>query len=336
MRIARIRGDGDAYYHCMSRAIERRFIFGGTEKEKFRDIMRRFQIFCGIEILTHVIMDNHFHILLRVPTPRDVSDNELITRMTAIYEHWFVKQIERKLADLRKTGQHTAAEALKATYTYRMYDVSEFFKGVKQSFSQWYNRRNDRVGPLWVQRFKSILVEGTDNALFTIAAYIDLNPIRAGIVSQPEDYRYSGYGEAMGGSSVARVGIRQVIRTISDEASWARTRCLYRKHLYVQGLKKTTNCRGGIVLRGGFTKEQVEQVLATGGQLPMRVLLRCRVRYFSDGLALGSRAFIEELFDQHREQFGRIRSSGARPMKHGQWDGLCTLRDLRLNPVSAP
>jgi len=59
-----------------------------------------------------------------------------------------------------------------------MYDISPYFKTLKQVFSQWYNKRNDRRGPLWDQRFKSLLIEGSEHALSTIAAYIDLNPLR--------------------------------------------------------------------------------------------------------------------------------------------------------------
>ena len=49
-----------------------------------------------------------------------------------------------------------------------------------------------------------MLVEGSENALITVAAYIDLNPVRAGIIGNPEDYRWCGYGEAMSGSRGAK------------------------------------------------------------------------------------------------------------------------------------
>ncbi len=270
-----------------------------------------------------------------MPSPCDVSDNELIRRLTAIYEPYFVKQVALQLADFRKAGHHECAERLKARYTYRMYNVSEYFKTLKQCFSQWYNCRNGRHGPLWEQRFKSIIVEGSDHALFTIAAYIDLNPIRAGLVSDPENYRYCGYGEAMGGSRMAQEGIRRVLQTVSSEASWARVRCLYRKHMYIQGAERGLD-PDGKPIRTGFSREQVQEVLRTGGKLPISSLLRCRVRYFSDGLALGSKGFVEQLFSDNRDEFGSKRSTGARPMKHGDWNGLCTLRNLRLAPISIP
>jgi hypothetical protein len=96
-----------------------------------------------------------------------------------------------------------------------MYDLSEFMKGVKQRFTQWYNREHGRTGTLWEGRFKSVLVEG-GFAARVVAAYIDLNPVRAGMVSRPEDYRWSSYGVAM--SPALSMGKKENL-TLRD---WAR------------------------------------------------------------------------------------------------------------------
>jgi len=96
--------------------------------------------------------------------------------------------IGKQLNDYRLQGNDAAASSLKVGFTYRMYDISEFMKAFKQQFSQYYNTREGRCGPLWTQRFKSILVEGSEDALLTIAAYIDLNPVRA-VVND----NYNGY-----------------------------------------------------------------------------------------------------------------------------------------------
>jgi hypothetical protein len=63
-------------------------------------------------------------------------------------------------------------------------------------------------------------------------------------------------------------------------------------------------------------------------------LLRLRVRYFSDGLVLGSELFVEEVFELHRSHFGEKRKSGARPIRGMPHQSLNVIRDLRLNPVS--
>jgi hypothetical protein len=84
----------------------------------------------------------------------------------------------------------------------------------------------------------------------------------------------------------------------------------------------------------GFSTEEVNKVLESGGKLPMHELLRCRVRYFSDGLAIGSKEFVEKIFKRYPGHFGDKRKQGARNMRFGDWLGLRTLRDLRLDPVS--
>jgi len=216
-----------------------------------------------------------------------------------------------------------------------MYDLSEFCKSLKQRFSQYYNKKYDRSGTLWSQRFKSILVEGSRNALLTMAAYIDLNAVRAGIVGDPKDYRWCGYGEAIGGSRKARDGLGYVMQSLGLSSEWSKIGREYRKYLYIQGQQKSAG-PDSKRLRPGFSVEQVKKVLETGGRLPRHEILRCRVRYFSDGLVLGSKEFVESTFGRYRDQFGLKRKTGARAMKYAQWDGLSTMRDLRKAVILIP
>jgi hypothetical protein len=87
---------------------------------------------------------------------------------------------------------------MKASFTYRMGDVSEFIKTLKQRFTQWFNKRQGRRGTLWEERFKSVLMEGRGHVLATMAAYIDLNAVRAGLVKDPKDFRFCGYRKIRG------------------------------------------------------------------------------------------------------------------------------------------
>ena len=92
-----------------------------------------------------------------------------------------------------------------------MWDVSGYLQRLKQRFTQWFNRRKGRRGVLWEERFKSVLVEGSGDPLSTMAAYIDLNPVRAGLVEDPKDYRWCGYGAAAAGDAAARVALAAVL-----------------------------------------------------------------------------------------------------------------------------
>ncbi len=123
---------------------------------------------------------------------------------------------------------------------------------LKQRFTQWYNKRTQRKGPLWQDRFKSVYEDGRER--------------------EDED---------------------------------------------------------GKVVKRGFAAEASDEVEARKGALARSVLVRARVRYFSDGVALGSKAFLEELFRERKEGFGVKRLEGARKMKDVNWGGLMNLRDLR-------
>jgi hypothetical protein len=168
-----------------------------------------------------------------------------------------------------------------------------------------------------------------------MAAYIELNPFRAGLVSDPKDYRFSSYGAAVGGNSRARQGLQRLWQAAvgGSRPSWRALQDSYRQRLYVQGQAKGLNPEGRPIRRG-FTPEEVKAVLDAGGRLPVSEALRCRVRYFSDGLALGKPEFIERIFQRYRGHFGSRRRTGAKPMRFAQWPGLCTLRDPRLNAIS--
>jgi len=69
--------------------------------------------------------------------------------------------------------------------------------------------------------------------------------------------------------------------------------------------------------------------VARSGKVPLRQVLRHRVRYLIDGGMFGSAAFVESVMARHRERFGLKRTTGARPMREADWEGLCVLRDLK-------
>ena len=331
MRVARILGDGESFYHILSRIVDRRLILDDMEKERFRRLMRAVEAFSGCQVLTWVCLSNHWHICLRVPEPEPVTDKELIRRLHFLYDSTAVEQIANELADLRANGKDTQADALKARYTKRMYNLSEFVKTLKQRFTMSYNRRHNRQGTLWESRFKSVLFEGSRRALWTLASYIDLNAVRAGIVADPQDYRFCGYGEAIAGVKIAREGLIRVMQSPDGKmANWERLAKHYRHLLYQRGVKDPDRNRGGI------DAERVKEVLANGGQLSMREALHCRVRYFSDGMILGSRVFVDETFHRYRSNFGVKRQTGARNMRSVRPNRLFTARRLQRSPVTPP
>jgi putative transposase len=197
--------------HSVSRVVDRQFIFGDAEKEMFVQMMRKYERFYGVRVMTYCVMRNHFHILVHVPQRPEVmpSDEELLSEIKRIYSMEAFIQVRWQLQQFRKIGAHEAAKALRESFFKRMWDVSFFMKSLKQRFSAWYNKKAAQTGRLWEQRFRSVLVQSGD-ALMTMAAYIDLNPIRAGMVEKQEDYRWSGFSEAMAGRRTAQSAIRAI------------------------------------------------------------------------------------------------------------------------------
>ena len=80
--------------------------------------------------------------------------------------------------------------------------------------------------------------------------------------------------------------------------------------------------------RAGFSRERIEEEIRQGETVPMWKVLRCRVRYFTDGAVLGSKAFVDGFFERERSRFGPKRTSGARKMRGGDWGGVTSLREL--------
>jgi hypothetical protein len=302
------------------------------EREIFRHILRKAAVFSGVKILTYAILSNHFHLLLEVPAQPMLDEAELIRRIRAFYGALEASRCKERWAEWRKNGLALLADREQDGLRRRMGDISPFMKLLKQCYSISYNHRHSRVGTLWEGRYASILVESESRALSVVAAYIDLNPVRAGIVKDPADYRWSGYGEACGGSPAARQGILALLAVGQQELTWSDALATYRKSLYTQGEERRDDT--GRLQRTGFSPEVASEVLEHNGKMPLTALLRCRVRYFKDGLAFGSRAFVESVFERNRAHFGVKRKTGARRMRFFQDTGFCTARDLRVKPVS--
>ena len=407
MRIGRLLGEhrngseGCFYYHCLSRVIEKRFIFGELEREHFRKVIRAQEAFSGVRVMTWTCMSNHFHLLVAVEDRESEAvkqelaqlmedDEAFLARLQHIYAPAVIDEIRSRLTLIRsgdsgnggnggggmggdsnanagsssssdphphsalsleslddKDGGAGALAVLdaeqvaqarmreiapfKQPYLERMFDLSAFVGEIKQRISQWYNGRNERKGPLWEERFKSVLVQGEPGVLATVAAYIDLNAVRAGMVKDPGDWRWCGYAEAAAAQCRSREGVYEVLGqsgvTRRDGATWRKVHARYRQLLLEEAVEQRDE--KGRVVRKGISREALETAAARGFELPAPALLRQRIRYFVDGLALGSAAFVEGVFAQNRTKMGVKRTSGARAPKGIALGGLRTLQDLR-------
>ncbi len=208
-----------------------------------------------------------------------------------------------------------------------MSDVSEFMKTIKQRFSVWFNRTHKRYGTLWADRFKSVLVEGSGNPLQTMAAYIDLNPVRACIVEDPKDYRFCGYAEAVAGSKLLRAGLTVVWSSYADGLQ--RSRTSYKEVLQMH----RELIFGKRAAESGLSKISREKALRVlekeNAVLPKTTVLRCRVRYFTDGAILGSKEFVHSYIGAWQREKGRKYPPKVNSMQGANWGDLAVIQGLR-------
>jgi putative transposase len=340
--------------------VDRRFVLGDEEREKFRTFMRMQENFSGCRVLSYCVMSNHFHILLEVPVMPEggISDRELLKRLGAVYGEAFVAGVEAELAGARKDGDDALVSEIHARFTYRMHSLSEFMKTLLQRFTRWFNRTHERCGTLWEQRYKSVIVE-SGIAARTMAAYIDLNPVRAGMVKDPAEYRWSSYGEAVGGGrkgngKKARAGLVRAanlkLETLNPKeeedlaGQWNEVSRTYRRVMGMALERKSSNSKVQLSRKSGAAAgmNDAEYLEAAGGvanqrsplqELLMAKMLRTRVRYFTDGAVIGSKGFVDDAFVAARSRFSGKRKDGARRLRgNGKAAAgtLWSMRDLRV------
>lgn len=325
-----------AYYHCISRVVDRQLLIGPAEKEQFIAYLREYEAFCRVRVLTFALLSNHFHLLVEVPCRPAVlpSADQILEALSNLTVRQDLRAVRQRIEQFRLQPDPAAEQAFLATFHSRMWNLSAFLKLLKQRFSRWYNRRVGRKGTLWEERFKSVVVDTAGVALTTMAAYIDLNPVRANLVRDPKEYRWSGYGEAVAGLEIARSGIQSIVAALQQGVvqDIQRSLELYRVHLYGQGDEgREATGSDGRTLRGALGRAEVLQTLERGGALTAADYLRCRVRHFCDGAVFGTRDFVEHVFQANRHRFGPRRESGARRLPRWPTRDLFALRKLRLN-----
>ena len=326
MRAARIKvvaTEGEAVYHVMTRVVNGERLIDSVGREVLQKQLWQVADYCGVRILTYAILSNHFHVLVHVPHFTRIDDEELLRRYRVLYPkptRYRQARLEVIAVQLKTGGPEAAAWRKRQLAL--MHDISSFMRLVKQRYNIAHNKRHGRYGTLWAERFKSVLVEPKDRVVEAMAAYIDLNCVRAGLCCDPKDYRFCGYAEAIAGNRVAQAGLLSVI----GGTNWSDCQSSYRKMLFGSGCAAREGARA-------IAPEEFNRVIKAGGKLPLADVLRCRVRYFADGAVLGSRAFVSIHLARYREKTGRRHQCEVHELPLlTDWGELIALRALRRNP----
>jgi REP element-mobilizing transposase RayT len=321
-----------AIYHCIYRTISGEMLFDDKAKEIMRKHLLQAAEFSGVKLITYAIMSNHFHVLVKVEEQTDVANAELLRRYKVLYpepNEWNKTRIAVMEATFEAGGAD--AERLRAQLLARMGDVSEFMKTFKQRFTIWFNRNHKRFGPLWAERFTSTIIEGARNhhfALQMVAAYVDLNPIRAGLVRDPKDYRWCGYADAESGNATLVEGLR-LAASVAPERGTKEVLATYRAGLF---------CKGAAPKRGDskaarIRDEDYQNVLQANGQLTdeERQHLQTRIPNFTRGAVIGGEAFVQEHLTDYRKTHNKRRHLEPKPFSSNPntSDNLSSLYSMR-------
>ncbi len=290
--------DQPTVYHVMSRTCLDGHPLGPVEKDYLLAVMRKYAAIYFAEILGFCLMGNHFHLLVRMQPKDAVSDEEVLEHYKTAFE-----------------GKDLLNPARISFFREKWTSLSEFVREIKQAFSRYYNKRHLRRGFFWGGRFKSVIVED-GRTLINCLAYIDLNPIRAGIAERPEDYRWCSLGYHAQSSN--RGGLLSLDFGLADwniESGAERLR-LYREYVYRSGALDS--------LKGKAMDERiVERASSTNFTYTPADRLRMRTRWFSDSAILGSRAFVADL----GQKLG-LASDSRRPKRIPGGDEMYSFRRL--------
>ena len=183
------------YYHICSRTVRKAFLCGvdkesGVSFEHRRKwieqrIFQLAQVF-SIDICAYAVMHNHLHLVLHVDSEqaKDWTTEDVLTRWHRLFKGTLLTQQYTSKHPLDKF-QLAIVEETANIYKQRLIDISWFMRSLNEPIARQANREDKCTGHFWEGRFKSqaLLDEG---ALLSCMAYVDLNPVRAGIASTPE------------------------------------------------------------------------------------------------------------------------------------------------------
>lgn len=308
-RYARMKNpDEKTCYHLISRTALDGFPFGDAEKDKFVEIIKRFSRVYFTEVLGFCIMGNHIHLVVRMLPETMISDDEIKRRFLLFYG---------------KDSYFSETEMI-PYFRNKWSDVSTYMQEIKQTFSRYYNKRHNRRGTLWGERFKSLIVQNGET-LINCLSYVELNPVRAKLVSKPENYRWCslGYHVQTGNKDkflCSDFGVKEFGE--KDPAEMLRR---YRKFVYEAGIEKPAEKpHAGTISSKKFNQEQKKDFKITRYDR-----FRGRTRYFTDAGIIGTKEFVSEQYNRFRHLFNAKHEKIPKSIKG--LDGIHSLKRLSEN-----
>jgi len=285
--------DETTVYHVMSRTALDGFPLEDIEKDFMLDLIRQYAALYLVEILGFCIMGNHFHLLAKMFPEYKYTDEDIKNRYVSFYGD------DRVFAD----GQVPSLRE-------KLSNLSEFVREIKVGFARYYNRRHNRRGYFWGDRFKSVIVDKGET-LVNCLAYIDLNPLRAGLVDRPEDYRWNSLGYHLQTENKDQFLATDFgLKEFNVKSKKERIR-RYRRYVYEAGsVNQPDKGRVKVIEDKVLEKERRREF-----ELGRSDRFRYRTRYFTDSGIIGSKEFVSTNYQRFKHLFYSKHEKKPKPIK---------------------
>lgn len=312
-RLPRLKVDsGPGWYHLCSRVAGSPDWFPFDDpaaRQKLYDILRFYLNVYFCDTAGFCILSNHYHLLVRFLPFRKLADSELLQRAKLLYP-----SPEKKLRTKKQRRR----------FNQRLFDVSELMRNVQMACAKWYNLNHNRRGAFWAERFKSVLLQDPQ-AILDALLYVELNPLRAGLVRRPEDWQYGSAHLRALGQDDWLIPLHELVGKMPGMPTVERFRAL----LYHRGSVQSKPGTGAIPPE--ILLQEQQRGFRLGG------LFRKRLRWYSDGLVLGSQQQVQKWVDRMRQTGRYLRRKRPIRKRLGEAD-IFMLREQRKlqNPAHAP
>ena len=230
-------------------------------RQKLLQTIRKYLAVYCCDAAAFCLMGNHYHLIVRFLPFRILSREELYERARLLY---------------RDPDQVLQSQRQWQRFNGRIFDVSEFMRNVQQSYTKWYNRRYRRRGSLWGERFKSAILGGQQSILDALL-YVELNPVRSGLVERPEDWQWSSAAVRALSQDDWLVPLEQLIPTVSSSScllitgrsfttgeQWRRSRLRELSHWRFCGWKRPVASPPQELTSGGYVSSATGFTSAAG------------------------------------------------------------------------
>ena len=296
--------DEKAVYHIMSRTALDGFPLKDVEKDFMPDLIERFSSLYFTEILGFCLMGNHFHLLIKMFPENRFTDEDIKKRFELFY------------GDSRPFSKGQIPYLRK-----KLSSLSEFVREIKVGFARYYNRRHNRRGYFWGDRFKSVIVDKGET-LVNCLAYIDLNPLRAGLVDRPEEYRWNSLGyHVQTNNSDGFLSTDFGLKEFNVKRKKERIR-RYRRYVYEAGvINRPDKMQTKVIDNKVVAKERKKEF-----EISRISRFRYRTRYFTDSGIIGSKEFVAENYQRFKHLFCSKHEKKPKPIKG--LEGMYSLKRL--------